>query len=253
MKAVLTSISDIPEALRTEYEERAGKYFLKVEGDYQPLLDANTKLAEFRDNNRALNTLKTELEGKLDKFKDIDPTEYGKMKDKIIELEKKGIKGGDDVAEQIKAAVKAAVEPIQTELAARKTSEEAAKLEAANANLEGKLREAGIAVGIDERALPDYVNRGKDVFKIVNGQPVARKGDAPIFSKDKPTEELSMVEWATSLQTDAPFLFKPSRGGGGGGNGGPGGPIVKKTIAADPLEFGRNLEGIAKGEVVVQQ
>ena len=119
--------------------------------------------------------------------------------------------------------------------------------------LKSTLTAAGVKAGVDERALSDYVNRGAEIFKVVNGQVVARKGEAPIFSKAKPAELLTPDEFAVELQGEAPHLFKPSRGGGAGGSGGGGGPVVKKTISADPMEFGRNLEGIAKGEVTVSQ
>ena len=259
MKAVLDALDGISEPLRTEYELKDGKYHLKIEG--QPvgfakatdLTEANSKLTEFRDNNRSLNAQKTELEAKLKGFEGIDPVEYAKTTQKIKDLEKKGIKGGEDVAEIVKAAVAAAVKPLEEREVARAASEKAAVERADREGLRASLSAAGLKAGIEERAMPDFIQRGMGVFKVIDGNVVARKGDAPIFSKAKPAEELTTEEWATELQTEAPHLFKPSKGGGAGGSSGGGGPVVKKTITADPLEFGRNLEGIAKGEVIVQQ
>lgn len=254
MKTVYATQAEIPESFRGEYEERGGKFHLKVEGDYAPLIEANTKLAEFRDNNRALNTKVTELSNQLKTFEGINPADVTTMRTKIAELEAQGVKAGSDVASMIAAAVKKAVEPVQQELAARTAAEAEARAAVARTGLENQLRDVGIKIGIDERALPDYINRGTQVFKIIDGKVVARKGDQPIFSTTRPAEELGMEEWAATLQTEAPFLFKPSKGGGtgpgtGGGNGG---FRPKTTISSDPLEFGRNLEGIAKGEVQVQ-
>jgi hypothetical protein len=89
----------------------------------------------------------------------------------------------------------------------------------------------------------------------VNGEIVARKGDAPVFSRKNPAEVLQPEEWAIDLQGDAPHLFRPSKGGGAGGSGnGPApGSNARRVISSDPLEFGRNLEGLAKGEVTVIQ
>lgn len=252
MKFVINSLEEVPEAFRSEYEAKNGKFYLKTEGEFAPLVEANTKLAEFRDNNRALNTTKTELEARLKAFEGIDPVEHTKLKEKIAELEATGVKDKGSVAELVKAAVKAAVTPLETKLQEREQSEARAREALAVTALENQLRDAGIKAGVDERALPDYINRGKQVFKLVDGVAVARKGDQPLFSKERPAEELSMAEWAADLQKDAPFLFKPSKGGGASNNGNSG-PVVKKTISADPLEFGQNLEGIAKGEVIVQQ
>ena len=83
MKAVISALTEVAEPLRTEYVEKDGKFHLKVEGDYAPLIEANTRLAEFRDNNRNINNKVTELDGKLKTFEGIDPTEYTKMKTKI--------------------------------------------------------------------------------------------------------------------------------------------------------------------------
>jgi hypothetical protein len=123
--------------------------------------------------------------------------------------------------------------------------------------LERNLAEAGQKAGIDDRATQDYVNRGLQVWKIKDGKVVAIKDGEPLFSKQKPAEMMTMEEWALELQSEAPHLYKPSRGGGAaangsGGNGG-GGREHKKVISSDPLEFGRNLEGLARGDVIVQQ
>lgn len=257
MKTVISALTEVAEPLRGEYIEKDGKFHLKVEGDYAPLIESNNKLTEFRDNNRTLNTKVTELEGNLKKFEGIDPVEHTKLKAKITELEKGGIKGKDDIAVLIQTAVQEAVGPLQKTIKDREESEKAAQVALARKSLEADLRDAGGKVGIDERAMRDYVNRGLDVWKLVDGVAQPRnKSDTPIFSKEKPAEVISMTEWAEGLRVDAPHLFTPSRGGGAGGNGsggGGGGTIVKKSISSDPLEFGKNLEGIAKGEVTIQQ
>ncbi len=254
MKAVIDKLEDVAESLRGEYEARGGKFHLKVEGDYAPLIEANSKIAEFRDNNRALNSKVTELETKFAAVKDLDPVKYKAAVDKVAELEAAGIKDKGSVPELIKAAVKAAVEPLEQKLVERETSEKKAQEALAITGLENALRDIGLKANVDERAMPDFVRRGREVFTLVDGKPAARKGDQPVFSKSKPAEELSMEEWAGALRTDAPFLFKPSKGGGARpGDPFSGSPAAKTIIGTDPIEFGKNLEGIAKGEVVVQQ
>lgn len=255
MKATVKSLEEVAEGLRGEYEAHNGGFRLKVEGDLPQVVELNQKLTEFRDNNRTLNTTVSQLNDKLKTFEGIDPTEVTSLKTKLTELEKQGVKPDTNVAEMIRQAVTAAVTPLQTKLTEREQSEKAAQEALAKRDLENQLREAGVKAGVDDRAMPDYINRGLQVFKLVDGRAVPRKGDAPIFSKKNVTEELSMGEWATDLQNDAPFLFKPSKGGGAGGNlGNPGGfQGQRRVISSDPLEFGRNLEGIAKGEVTVQQ
>jgi len=254
MKFVINSLEEVPEAFRSEYEAKNGKFYLKGEGEYLPLVESNAKLTEFRDNNRALNSKITELDNKLKTFEGVDVAEYQTLKTKVTELENAGVKDKSSVADLVKAAVKAAVTPLEEKLTQREQSEKAAQEALARTGLENALREVGMKVGVDERALPDYINRGMQVFKLVDGRPAPRKGDQPIFSKTKPADELSMEEWATELHDEAPFLFKQSKGGGAG-NGGPtnGFQGQRKVISSDPLEFGRNLESIAKGETIVQQ
>ena len=103
--------------------------------------------------------------------------------------------------------------------------------------LEMTLRDAGAKAGVEERAMPDYVRRGLEVFHVVDGQVVAQEGSQ------------TPDDWANALRTDAPHLYKPSRGGGAVPN--TGGPPARPMISRDPTEFGKNIEKIASGAVLV--
>lgn len=244
MKATISSLSEIQETLRSEYEPKDGKFVLKLEGDMPGLVTAaqlaesNTKLAEFRDNNRSLNALKSELE-----------TSKAALEAKIGELQKTGVKEPADVEAKIAKAVQEAVGPLATQLRDLQKSEADAKLALSRRELESSLTSAGLKAGVDEKALPDYLNRGLSVFKHKDGKILATNGDTPLYSK-KNGDPLSVDEWASGLSAEAPHLFKPSKGGGASpGHGGIVG--ARKVISNDPLEFGRNLESIAKGETIV--
>ena len=252
MKFVISSLEEVAEPLRGEYEERNGQFVLKTEGEYTPLVEANRKLAEFRDNNRTLNSKVTTLQEQLKAFDGITVEEHTQLKSRIADLEKSGITKDTSVADAIKKAVKDALEPVEAKLRERERSEAEAQAKIAQQTLENKIREIGIKAGVEDLAVSDFIHRGIQVFKLVDGEPAARKGDAPIFSKKNPADELSLDEWASDLRKEAPFLFKPSNGGGANNRGGAGGAGVKKIISSDPMEFGQNLEGIAKGEVIVQ-
>jgi len=253
MKFVLNSLTDVAETLRGEYEEREGKFYLKLEGfeSHPTFTDNNKKLAEFRDNNRTLNGKVQELETKLKGFEGINPTEHITLKTRIAELEAQGVKGTQDVAKLVTDAVKSAVTPLEEKLRIREESEKVAQAALAQQALEGQLREAGLRGGIDERAISDFINRGAKVYRLIDGRPAPRNGETPIFSKVKPAEELSMDEWTETLRAEAPFLFKPSKGGGAGGNRETGFSGQKQWISNDPIVFGENLEKIARGEVLI--
>ena len=266
LKATLADLEGLPDPIKEAYEERDGKFVLRVDGDipgFVPstqLADSNARLAEFRDNNNRLNSLKTELETKLRGFDGIDPAEHHSLKTRIAELEKIRVKGADDVNTIAQRAVEAAVGPMQKRLdemtARERAAEERERQSAAllaRKSTESELTSIGLKLGVDERAVPDYVRRGLEVFQYEEGRLVARQGDTPLYSPTNPTQPLGVEEWAKSLLSEAPHLFRQSKGGGAAPKGDPPPPSPRKIISNDPLEFGRNLEGIAKGDIIVQQ
>lgn len=269
MKAVYQSIDEVPEALRGEYEEKGGSYVLKVDGDHpafiEPLTQAKTaaeqaaeKLKSFRENNvRLLKEIGAasfeDAVEKLKILKSVDPAEYNRLRDRTTQLEREGIRTPEDVTrlflEKTKAQVEAAVKPLQDRLNEITTRERAAQEQLARTTLENALRDAASKAGVDERAIPDFLSRGLQVFTLRDGQVVAMRGDQPVFSRRRPGESMTPEEWANDLSGEAPHLFRPSKGGGA--TGGAGAP-KRRYIGSDPLEFGSNLDAIAKGDVVVQ-
>ena len=263
MKTTVLSLTEVPEAIRGEYEPgKDGKFVLKIEGDVPGFVPAaelaalNTKLAEFRDNNRSLHNKVQEQDSKLKSFEGLDPAEFVQLKTKIVELEKKGVTKSEDVDIRVQKAVEAAVGPVQqtvAELRAAAEGEKKQRVEAEAAlvrkNLETSLAQVGIKAGVDEKALDDFLYRGTKVWHIVDGQPVAKAGDVPLMSK-RTGHPLQLEEWAQDLIVEAPHLFKQSKGGGATGSGAGAQPGPKKMIPAS--EFGQNIDAIAKGEVAVQ-
>jgi hypothetical protein len=287
MKAVYATVDDIPEKLRDEYIEKDGTYILRLDDEHPDMLaqraafeaakaeaaeakakanaaaakaaDADGKVKGFRDNNvRLLKELGADsFEDaviKLRTLKTVDPAEYARLQAKTQELEQEGIRGGADVTrlvmEKAKAEVAAAVAPLQAKLDEISQREAVAQQALQRTTLENALRDAAVKAGVDDRAMPDFLNRGLSVFAIKDGEVVALRGDTPLFSRRKPGEALSPEEWADDLSEDAPHLFRPSKGGGAAGGGtGP----KKKYVGTDPLTFGSNLDAIASGEVIVQQ
>jgi len=244
MKAILSSLSDIPEALRGEYEQKDGKYVLKLEGDYpgfvkaDDLGEANRKLAEFRDNNIS-------LQKKLAAYDGVDVEEHKKLKEKAAEFEKHGVKGGND----LQKAIENAVTPLQKKLEEITERESRANAQLARKEIETVLTQEGLKAGIREEAITDYLRRGIEVWKLEEGKPVAKDGDMPLFSKRKPSEPLSPTEWVALLSIDAPHLFRPSKGGGA--NPGQGGNGERMTYNRhDDSDFLKNVAKIAKGEMI---
>src|SRR5262245_32485082 len=225
MKAVIAALTDVPEALRGEYEaSKDGKTFvLKLEGDPHPTVtEVNERLAEFRDNNRSLNTTNASLQTQLDKLKGIDPEEHRKLKARIDELEKGGVKDSGDVEARIRKSIAEANAPLVEKIADLEKKKKESDEKLAFRDLEQKITAVGLKIGIDEKAMPDFLNRGHEVFGIDG---VARSGDKPLYSKKDVSQPLTIEEWAQGLVTEAPHLFKQTKGGGATGSGGPGRPV----------------------------
>lgn len=259
LKPVIENAADVPPAFKSEYEERDGKFFLKLDGTvpgYVPESDlrtVNTKLEEFRNNNRSLNSLKTELETKLKSFDGIDPAEHSALKQRIGELEKQGLDKNTDITKVIQQAISPLQKRLEEMTAREQQAQERERQSAialARKDLEQRLAGEAVKLGVDEKALPDFLHRGLQIFVMENGEPVAKKGEVPLFSKHRASDPLSVEEWAKEQMVEAPHLFRTSSGGGAKGGAGTG--AAKKVISNDPMEFGRNLEEIAKGNVIVR-
>jgi hypothetical protein len=244
MKVTVSSLDEVPESLQSEYEEKDGKFYLKLEGEPSGYAKASD-LAEFRDNNIALQKRIKKLSAE---FEGIDPAEHKKLKGRIAELEKQGIKGDGDSLQKI---IEKAVTPLQKKLEEMSEREKRANEALEKRDLESLLSKEGLKAGISEKAMPDYLRRGLEVFKLDDGKAVARDGDTPLFSKVKPSEPLSISEWVGGLSSDAPHLFKASAGGGSKPAGGDGGAVTYDP--ADQDAFLANVDKIAKGEVKPRQ
>lgn len=249
MKAVVESLEAVPEPVRAEYEQRDGKYVLKLEGDHPEVVGNRSKVAEFRDNNIRLMKELEAATGKLKAFEGVDPAEYTALKTRVADFEKLG-KDPNSILEVTRKQVEAATGPLLEKLTRIEAKERAANEQLAKKELEAALTKAAMAVGVNESAVPDFLFRGSQVFTYEEGKVVAKSGDAPVFSRRHPAQMLDVMEWAEDLSQSAPHLFKQSKGAGT--PGGTSTPSPKKFVNGnDPLEFGRNIDGIIKGEVGV--
>jgi hypothetical protein len=264
MKAVLDTLDGVAEGVAGEYEQgEDGKFYLKLEGhDAHPVIvsvvsDANKAVGDFRSKNVGLNGKVTELETTLKRFEGIDPDAVAKDRERIKELEAKGVKKSDDINAIVTQAVQAAIGPLQ----AKVEESEKARLEAVRngyqTKLESALTAAAVSAGVAQHAVPDFLARGKQAFRVGDSGSIeaVNPDGTPRFSPKRPGEILSVEEYAVGLQAEAPHLYKPNVGGNAdsGGTGGNGKPNhTGQTIPNDPREIGRNLDKVASGEIRVQ-
>ena len=254
MKTVYATQEEVPEGIRDEYSQAEdGTFVLKLDGDHPVVTavvaEANKKVGEFRNTNITSAKALAEAQAKLDALKGVTVEGYAEAQARVTELEgkQKGMKGQDD----IKALIDAALEPVTAALATERTARETAQREAATQKMDGTLTAAGLKAGVVEGAISDFLSRGREAFRLVDGKLEAQKDGAPVYSTKRPGEILSVDEWASDLQAEAPHLYKDSTGGGAGGGGNAHGDDTRTTIPRDQMKH--NLEAVAKGEKTVGQ
>jgi len=223
LKAVVDDLVEVRSNLREFYTRRDdGKFVLTLDGDPPGYAKAD-KLAEFRDNNRALNSKVTDLETRLKAFDGIDPEEY------------QTLKARPDLTPR--------VTELEAQLAAEKAATTAAQRSTDAAVLRSKIGDAFHRAGGRPQAQDFIIAKAAEVFSLDNGVLTTQQ-----FSTNRPGEPLTVDEWVGARLLDSAFAFLPSSGGGASPSSG---PPAKRIVSSDPLEFGQNLEAIAKGEVIV--
>ena len=280
LKAVVTDLSVLPEAVRGEYVRRDdGMFALQIDGTVPgwvtetQLTEQKNKVIEFRDNNVKLlrelgaDSMDTALERaklvreftpeKLAKLRTIDPAEYERTKAKLAALEASGAGDPKDVQNLVSQALQKftadVVNPIRGEL----ETERKARAEAQDRLNQSRFRtvfaEVAHNAGAKPNAIDFLLSKAQEIFEPGDGgDPKAKQGQ---FSRTKPGEAITPEEWIGVAVRDYDFAFEKS---GGSGATPPAGTkregktlIVPADGQADPLELGRHYQEIAEGKMKI--
>lgn len=236
MDAVLEDLGGLDESLHEHYEQRDGKYVLKVDGELpgyvkaSQLAETKTKLSEMRETNIGLLKGVAELAGvdeasdlsplreKLKSYEGIDPEDYRKLK---AELDKKGVKKGDDIdgliQSQMEKFKEEAIAPLKQQLEQEREARVAAQKRADQSTLREKLS-AALGDGVKTKALPFLLDKASVEFTVKDGEVAVRDGRL----SPKTAEPWTLDGWVEHARSEYDFAFKSSTGGGA--NPGPGGP-----------------------------
>ena len=209
IKTVHNSKDDIPEALLEYYEEREGKFFLKIE--------ENTGLKNALDSEKKKNK---ELREKLQNFDGIDVEQIKAIMSKAqTDEEKQKIASGD-----IDAVINSRLEKHRKEFEAKLTAETAVKRGLMSRALQAELRSAALKAGVLSPAVDDAVLRGMSVFSVDNdGSIVSLKDGERVIGKDGKTA-YSINEWLDEIKPNVPHWFgNNNQGGAASGNKSTGG------------------------------
>ena len=235
LKFRIAKLEDVEEKYREFYVAgQDGQFYLSVEGAV-----AKERLDEFRDNNST-------LQRRLEAFGNVDPAKIQEMIETQRKVEeKKLIDAGD-----IDGLVASRVATMKAEHD-RITAQLNEQLSTSNRQLEtllidNSVREQATKLGVAATAIDDVLLRAKTVYKVENGQPVAKddKGQT-IYGKDG-TSSMPIGEWIGGLKERAPHLFGASAGSGSGNNNRGGQPDGAKLTPAQKI-----AQGMSSGSTIL--
>ena len=239
MKRKLTGeeYEKLSEELQALYKKEGdGNYYLDVD-ESDEIKAEKDKVKEFRTNNITLQKRVEEFERK---FKDVDPEEFSKLKQKFQDIEDKKLLEEGEIDKLVEQKTERMVQDYEAQITALSDDNERlnGELLKVNERLNSEVIDSRITKSISnvgtvrKGAMEDIVSRGRRTWKLADdGEPIATKADGtPLYGKD-PKKPLSFDEWAEGLVTDAPYLFEPSEGLHS--RGGPGGPTSKSGLPKD--------------------
>lgn len=234
LKLKVATLDEVPEALRTQYEQKDGAFELKQEFEIADPPDV-TGLTNKRDELLRSNAeLKRQYEG-------IDPVKAREALQKVGELENKD-KGNVDRLTQIEQRLE--VSEKAREKAEAETAAERVRSAGSTAISTAKPKPEALVL-----LMPIIERRSK----VVDGVTQIFLDDGKTPAIDKAGAPLTMDGLVGELKTAYPSVFEPTGAGGGGApaNSSGGGQNLPQVSITDSAAMGANLESIASGKTVV--
>ena len=212
MKAIVDSIEDLPEALREFYAEKDGKFQLSVDG-----MTSKDKLDEFRTNNVDLLKQLKDMKGK---YGNIDMEKYQELM--LAEQENKDkemIDAGkiDELLEERTKRMREELQGTNDELTGN-NQKLTARLE--KLVIDNAARDAAIKAGVVPTAVNDVLSRVRGTFSLDGDDAMPKDSEGNVIYGSDGSTPLSIADWVTGLQKEAPHLFPASSGGGSQHNSG---------------------------------
>lgn len=216
----------LPEARRELYVEKDGTFVL--DADIEDVGGLKSALEKERTTRGTLEKTLSDLRKQLG---DADPAKAREALARLQELEDKKLIDEGKVEELLKSRTERLVQDYEGRLKGASEKLTTAERRLAELVIDNELRTVATAKKVRPEAVEDFLERGRKVYKLVEGKAVPMKGDQVVYGK-KANEPMSMDEWADSIIPAAPHLFEGSSGGGASNGGGGGGPRGPHTISA---------------------
>lgn len=226
LKFQIEKLEDVAENLRSLYTPHEGKFFLDVDGAV-----SREKLDEFRTNNITLKQ-------QLDALKDLDPTEYKRLKALETSLKKGQTVDAAEVDRIVGERVKELTQEYEGKLTEAQTNLQSTNSRLESVMVDSVVKDVAAKTGALPQALDDVLMRAKIVFKVKDGALIAQNANGqPLYDKDG-TSPLSVDSWVKNLKASAPHLFIQPKGSGAPGGGGPGGMNPANMSSTDKISAG---------------
>ena len=232
--------ADVPEVLREHYIPKDDKWVLVTDPPLEDVTGLKAALTDARSKRQEMDKQLAEMRIK---FEGIDPEEVVKLRDRV-----KGLDDADVYDKQgIEALVLRRTESMKADhdrQMAQKTREndqfrserEDWKRRWEQDRIKTALLQAGSSVGVYDRAMDDFVQRGLAVFNALDeeGNPVSQSATGEVrYGKDG-INALRPEEWGLALKPQAPHLWPPSSGGGAPVHHGANGQSIDYMQIKDP-------------------
>jgi hypothetical protein len=234
MKYKIAALTDVPEALRSEYKpDPAGGYVLDAEG-----VVPKERLDEFRNNNIA-------LQQQIDKYKDVDPVKYKELMQIQRRIQEKELIDKGDVDKLVELRVATMRDELTGQVNTLNTSLATATQTLSVLMIDNKVKDAAVKLGVTPTAMDDVVLRAHTTYKVDNGQAVPKDGKGQVIYGKDGKSPMDIEEWMTGLKKTAPHLFLGTTGSGAtGGNLGTVGFDITKASPLDKINEGLKAGGL---------
>lgn len=212
LKPKYNSLKEIPAEDVRLYVERDGAWHLDVDGK-----EDRARLAEFRENNIALQRQLAEMQAK---FEGIDPEAVRKLAEEKARLEEEQQLKAGEFQSVLDSRLKAQNADWEKRVGAVTKERDALNARLASIQIDQGVVAAATKRGLRATAMPDITARARTVFRLVDGAPRAFEADGQTVRVGKDgTSPLDLEGWIETQVSEAPHLFESNAGGGAAGNG----------------------------------
>ena len=261
LKAILASLDEVDENLRTLYVETEDGFVLDLENieQHPKATSLHNALKRKEGDAKKFKSERDKLKQDLEDLADIDPAAARAALEKVQEFEDKQLMDAGKVDELVEQKVERMRSQFESQ--SKQKDELIAALEADKTSLSGQLNEIVVnqaviqeatAHGVRPGAIDDIVNRAKMIFQAQEGTPIALDSDGnEIMGADARTP-MSVSEWVQDLaKGNGEHLFQPNSGSGANGSGGK--PTKDGVTLINPDQKGDFLEELAAGTAEVRE